>query len=147
MLAWVMQGLDDPKLIFQVLPVSLAGRTFNLVSNAERVPGDATLKRLKLGSSFVSGEDSPARSLIIAARANSKRLTCKFLLSGLAQAHVRVVGCCQLLCPSRPKPACGECLDSVASTNVFMPGLRILPPKLRTPVYPSSWNIEIVKCH
>ena len=72
-----MQGLDDPKLIFQALPVSLAGRVFNLVSNAERVPGDTTLKRLKLGASFVSGEDSPARSLIIAARANSKRLSCK----------------------------------------------------------------------
>ena len=70
-----LQGLDDPKLIFQALPVSLTGRTFNLVSNAERV-GNATLKRLKLGASFVSGEDSPARSLIIAARANSKRLTC-----------------------------------------------------------------------
>ena len=72
-----MQGLDDPKLIFQALPVSLAGRVFNLVSNAERVPGDTTLKRLKLGASFVSGEDSPARSLIIAAQANSKRLSCK----------------------------------------------------------------------
>ncbi len=30
-----------------------------------------------MGASFVSGEDSPARSLIIAARANSKRLTCE----------------------------------------------------------------------
>lgn len=70
-----MQGLDDPKLIFQCLPVSLAGRTFNLASNAERVPGDASLKRLKLGASFGGGEDSPARSLIIAARANSKRLS------------------------------------------------------------------------
>lgn len=59
--------------------MSLTGRTFNLVSNAERV-GDATLKRLKLGASFVSGEDSPARSLIIAARANSKRLTCTLSL-------------------------------------------------------------------
>jgi len=72
-----LQGLDDPKLIFQVLPASLSGRTFELASNAERVPGDASLKRLKLGASFVSGEDSPARSLIIAARANSKRLTCE----------------------------------------------------------------------
>ena len=72
-----IQGLDDPKLIFQALPLSLAGRTFELASNAERVPGDASLKRLKLGTSFVSGEDSPARSLIIAARANSRRLTCE----------------------------------------------------------------------
>lgn len=72
-----MQGLDNPKLIFQALPVSLMGRVFNLVSNAERVPGDASLKRLKMGSSFAGGEDSPARSLIIAARANSKRLSCR----------------------------------------------------------------------
>lgn len=70
-----LQGLDDPKLIFQCLPVSLAGRTFNVASSAERVPGDASLKRLKLGPSFGGGEDSPARSLIIAARANSKRLS------------------------------------------------------------------------
>ncbi|DBA77690.1 TPA: hypothetical protein ACH3X2_008392 [Trebouxia sp. C0005] len=73
-----IKGLDDPKLIFQVLPASLSGRTFELASNAERVPGDASLKRLKMGASFVSGEDSPARSLIIAARANSKRLTSLF---------------------------------------------------------------------
>ena len=70
-----LQGLDDPKLIFQCLPVSLAGRIFNLASGAER-PGDASLKRLKMGTSLVSGEDSPARSLIIAARANSKLLSC-----------------------------------------------------------------------
>ena len=61
--------------------MSLSGRTFELASNAERVAGDASLKRLKMGASFVSGEDSPARSLIIAARANSKRLTCESLFS------------------------------------------------------------------
>lgn len=86
-----MQGLDDPKLIFQALPVSLAGRTFNLVSNVERVgvAGATTLKRLKLGASFVSGEDSPARSLIIAARANSKRLSCESArLSKLSLKHL-----------------------------------------------------------
>ena len=55
--------------------MSLAGRTFNLASSAERVPGDTSLKRLKLGASFGGGEDSPARSLMIAARANSKRLS------------------------------------------------------------------------
>ena len=81
-----MQGLDNPKLIFQALPVSLTGRVFNLVSNAERVPGDASLKRLKLGSSFVGGEDSPARSLMIAARANSKRLSCK--TSSCSRSHL-----------------------------------------------------------
>lgn len=75
-----LQGLDDPKLIFQCLPLSLAGRTFSLASSAER-PRDASLKRLKLGTSLASGEDSPARSLIIAARANSRLLSCKLGLS------------------------------------------------------------------
>ena len=53
-----LQGLDDPKLIFQAVPSSLAGRKFELPASAIRVTNIP--KRIRassgFGSSFMSGE-------------------------------------------------------------------------------------------
>ncbi|KAK9829405.1 hypothetical protein WJX72_005653 [[Myrmecia] bisecta] len=82
---YLLKGLDDPKLIFQAVPSSLAARKFELPASAIRVTN--LPKRLKassgFGSSFMSGSsDSPARNFMILARDGSKHALNFFNLSG-----------------------------------------------------------------
>ena len=80
-----LQGLTDPKQIFQAATSTLAARRFDPPSAAIRVAPDAP-KKIRLGASFASGGDSP-RSLMILARLQSKRF------SGTLHTQTKPWGC------------------------------------------------------